>query len=313
MADTVVLAGGSGFLGRSLAGHLSKCGYRVVVLSRSAGGSGIQTVSWDGKTLGGWCDELEDAAAVINLTGKSANCRYTPDNRREILESRLDSVRVLESAVAECRHPPRVFIQAASLAIYGDAGVRVCTEDAPKASGFSPDVCVQWERAVDGVAFKAIRTVIFRIGFTLGRDGGALATLSKLARWFLGGAVGDGRQFISWIHIGDLNAMFQRAIEYPSMTGIYNATGPAPVANGEFMKELRAAVGRPWAPPTPAFAVKIGAFLMGTDASLALTGRRCTPQRLLREGFLFQFPELRMALADALNNHRLKAVGLDGD
>ncbi len=107
--------------------------------------------------------------------------------------------------------------------------------------------------------------------------------------------------------------MFQRAIEYLSMTGLHNATGLAPVANCEFRKELRAAVGRPWAPPTLAFAVKISAFLMGTDSSLALTGRRCTPQRVLREGFLFQFPELRMALADALNNHRLKAVGLDGD
>ena len=136
MADTVVLAGGSGFLGRSLAGHLSKCGYRVVVLSRSAGGSGMQTVSWDGKTLGGWCDELEDAAAVINLTGKSVNCRYTPDNRREILESRLDSVRVLESAIAECRDPLRVFIQAASLAIYGDAGVRSAPKTHQKPADF---------------------------------------------------------------------------------------------------------------------------------------------------------------------------------
>ena len=121
MAGTVVLAGGSGFLGRSPAGHLSKCGYRVVVLSSSAGG---------------WCDELEDAAAVINLTGKSVNCRYTPDNRREILESRLDSVRVLESAIAECRDPLRVFIQAASLAIYGDAGVRSAPKTHQKPADF---------------------------------------------------------------------------------------------------------------------------------------------------------------------------------
>jgi uncharacterized protein (TIGR01777 family) len=251
--------------------------------------------------LGDWRAELEGAAAVVNLVGKSVNCRYTPQNRREILESRVDSVRVLGDAIAACRRPPGVLVQAASLALYGDAGTRICAEDAPLATGFSPEVCIEWEESVRALTAVVARTVILRIGFTLGRDGGALKTLSKLAKWYLGGSVGDGRQFISWIHIDDLNAMFQRAIENSSMTGIYNATSPTPVTNSDFMKELRAAVRRPWVPPTPAFAVKIGAFLMGTDPSLALTGRRCIPRRFIEDGFQFQFPELKAALCDILD------------
>jgi uncharacterized protein (TIGR01777 family) len=260
----------------------------------------VKTALWDGKTLGEWQSALSGTAAVINLTGKSVNCRYTPGNRREILRSRLDSVRVLGEAIAACKRPPRVFIQAASLAIYGDAGAQVCDEDCPAGAGFSPDVCVQWEKAVRELNLEMTRKVILRIGFTLGRNGGALGTLSKLARWFAGGAVGNGRQYISWIHIDDLNAVFQRAIEYPALNGVYNATGPVPVTNADFMRAVRAAVGRPWAPPTPAPLVKMGAFLMGTDASLALTGRRCMPRRLMRDGFTFQFPELTTALSDLL-------------
>ena len=299
---TIILAGGSGFLGRSLAPFLSACGYRVLVLSRSATaiGTGVESLRWDGKTPGSWCDAIEEASAVVNLTGRSVNCRYTARNRREILDSRLDSVRVLGEAIAASRRPPEVLVQASSLAIYGDAGERVCDERTASGSGFGAEVCLQWEAAVNSLSLPHTRTVVLRIGFALGRDGGALQTLAGLTRWFLGGRAGSGDQYISWIHIADLNEMFRTAVEVGSTIGVYNATGPRPVTNLEFMRELRAVMGRPWSPPVPSAAVKLGALLMRTEASLALTGRRCLPARFLERGFRFQFPELRPALADLL-------------
>ena len=299
---TIVLAGGSGFLGRSLAPFLSARGYRVLVLSRSpqAYGAEAESLQWDGRSPGSWCDALDGASAVINLTGRSVNCRYTAKNRREILDSRLNSVRVLGEAIARSRRPPAVLVQASSLAIYGDAGEEVCDEQAAPGSGFGAEVCLQWEAAVNSLNLPHTRTTVLRIGFALGRDGGALQTLAGLTNWFLGGSTGRGNQYVSWIHIADLNDMFKAAIEDNAMKGAYNATGPEPVTNREFMRQLRSVVGRPWSPPVPSLAVKVGAFLMRTEASLALTGRRSVPARFLEHGFRFQFPELRPALADLL-------------
>jgi uncharacterized protein len=299
---TIILAGGSGFLGRSLTPFLSACGYRVLVLSRSAEASRAEaeTLRWDGKSPGSWCDALDGASAVINLTGRSVNCRYTARNRREILDSRINSVRVLGEAIARCRRPPGVLVQASSLAIYGDAGEVLCDEQAASGSGFGAEVCLQWEAVVNSLYLPHTRTVVLRIGFALGRDGGALQTLTGLTRWFLGGSAGSGNQYISWIHTVDLNEMFKVAVEDDAITGVYNATGPDPVTNREFMRQLRSVVGRPWSPPVPSWAVKIGAFLMRTEPSLALTGRRCVPACFLESGFRFQFPELRLALSDLL-------------
>jgi uncharacterized protein len=301
---TVIMAGGSGFLGKSLTPFLSACGYRVLVLSRSpkASGAEAETLHWDGKNPGMWSDALDGAFAVINLTGRSVDCRYTAKNRREILDSRLNSVRVLGEAIAKTRRPPGVFVQASSLAIYGDAGERMCDEQASSGSGFGAEVCLKWEAVVNSLNLPHTRTTVLRIGFALGRDGGALQTLAGLTRWFLGGSAGSGNQYVSWIHITDLNEMFKAAIENDSMNGVYNATGPEPVTNREFMCQLRSVLGRPWSPPVPSWAVEFGAFLMRTEASLALTGRRCIPARFLAGGFRFRFPELHPALSHLLKD-----------
>jgi uncharacterized protein (TIGR01777 family) len=299
--SNIVLAGGSGFLGKALAAALVGRGYPVAILSRSPRQrrtEGITEVLWDGKSAGKWMQFIDGAEAVVNLTGKSVNCRYTPASRREIIESRTGSVRALAAAIEQCAVPPKAWVQASSLAIYGDTGDRWCDEYAPHAGDFPAETCKLWEQAFDSVPLQATRKVILRISFALGRDEGALGTLAGLARWFLGGAVGTGRQYISWIHIADLTRMFLAAIEEGDVAGVFNASTANPVTNAEFMRQLRHVLKRPWSPPVPAWVARIGAWAMRTEASLALTGRRAAPRRFRERGFEFQFPELRPALDD---------------
>jgi uncharacterized protein (TIGR01777 family) len=298
----VVIAGGNGFLGQSLTEMLLARGYEVVVLTRSPrnDGGAIKEIAWDGKNLDQWTALVDGSEAIINLAGKSVNCRYTPANRREINESRVNSVRVLEEAIRRCAYPPRVLVQAASLAIYGDAGDRWCDETAAPGQGFPVETCLLWENAFHSTPTARTRRVILRIGFVLGRNGGALKTLAGLTKWGLGGTVGNGRQYISWIHQSDMNQMFLAAIERDDLSGVFNATSPKPVPNAEFMRALRRSLHRPWSPPAPAWAVQIGSWFMRTEACLALTGRRCAPKRFLESGFVFQFPNLAPALSDIL-------------
>jgi uncharacterized protein len=296
----IVLAGGSGFVGRALSTALVSKSYEVVVLGRAASHQAgpIQHIQWDGKTVGDWAKALNGARAIVNLTGKNVNCRHTPRNRREIIESRVTSVRALGEAIARCARPPEAFVQVSAIGIYGRAGDRWCDENAPDGNGFLADVSRAWEKAFAGVHVPTMRKCLLRLGPVLGPNDGLLEPLARLTRWFLGGHVGSGRQFFSWIHIVDLTRMFTSAIEREDVSGIFNAVAPNPVTNANFMRELRRALHRPWSPPVPAAAAKIGAWLMGTDASLALTGQRCTPKHFLERGFEFEFPELRDALQD---------------
>ena len=306
MSDlTVVIAGGSGFIGQTLARALDSRGYRVVVLTRNAKrfqGQGT-AVEWDGKSLAGqWPRLLEGVVSVVNLAGKSVNCRYTAANRKEIDAARVDSTRVIAEAISQCARPPGSWIQAGSLAIYGDSGDQVCDEHTPPGTGFPVETCLKWEAAFREREVTPTRQVLFRIGFVLQAGQGALATLEGITRLYLGGRAGPGRQFISWIHHQDLNRMFLAAIEGQDISGTYNATAPSPVDNNQFMRELRGALGRPWAPPTPSWAVHLGAFFMRTEACLALTGRRCLPERLQKSGFSFRFTDLRAALREIYRN-----------
>jgi uncharacterized protein (TIGR01777 family) len=294
----IVLAGGSGFLGTALAKELFVHGYKVVVLTRSPKNrnDGVKEFEWDGKNLGEWIQFLDGAEAVVNLTGRSVDCRHTPENLREIIDSRVNSVNAISAAIYHVAKPPKVWVQSGSLAFYGDLADEWCDENSPPRPGTAVEICRLWENAFDAAKTPKTRKILLRIGFVLARDGGALSVLSKLTKWFLGGRVGSGGQFISWIHIADMNRMFLDALENEKSPGAFNATGPNPATNKEFMRELRRALHRPWSPPAPEFAVKIGSRLMKTEASLALTGRRCTPKRFLENGFQLRFPELRGAL-----------------
>ncbi len=297
----VVLAGGSGFLGQCLAKDLLAAGGEVDVLTRSRGVNMVgRAVAWDGSTVGDWARVLEGASAVVNFTGKSVNCRYTPSNRREIMESRLRSVEALGKALKACTVPPPVWVQAASLAIYGNPGATSCDETAPPGSGFSVNVCRRWEEAFNNCEVRSARKVLLRIGFVLGAGGGPLEPLARLARLGLGGPAGSGHQYVSWLHIADLNRMLLWAIDSEDAVGTYNATGPTPITNADFMTTLRKAVGRPWSPPVPAWMVKVGSWALRTEPELVLSGRRCIPRRVLAQGFKFKYPALDGALGDIL-------------
>jgi uncharacterized protein (TIGR01777 family) len=197
-------------------------------------------------------------------------------------------------------------VAAASAAIYGDAGDAILDESAPPGRGFPVETCLLWEAAfADGAALTPhTRRVLLRTSFVLGRGGGALAMLEKLTLAFLGGTVGSGRQYISWLHLRDFVRIVRWAVERADARGVYNVTAPSPVTNRAFMGSLRRALHRPWSPPAPAWAVQVGSFLLRTEAELALTGRRVVPARLLAGGFEFDFTDLDAALVDLFNVRR---------
>ena len=298
----VVLCGGSGLIGRSLAPTLTAKGYEVCFLTRGPDQDGpdARRVHWDGRTVGPWASTLDGAHAVINLTGKSIDCVPTRRNRCAILESRVDSVRALQMAVAGLAVPPKVMVQCSAVGYYGDTGTP-CDESAPAGTGFLAETCLAWEQAFDSADCRDARKVTLRLGVVLTRRGGALAKLYRLARLFMGGRVGSGEQWVSWVHMVDLGRMFLRALEEPRMVGLFNAVAPCAVTNATLMEALRRAANRPWSPPAPALAVRFGALLMGSNAEIALTGQRCEPRKLLEQGFDYRFAEVGQALHDLLH------------
>ena len=300
MKSRIILAGGSGFIGQSLAPFLASKNYDVVVLTRGKSDhhARIRKAHWDGKTLDEWTQFVSGALALVNLTGRSINTRHTPEHRREIIDSRVDSVRILGEAVRRSLQPPKVFVQFAGVGIYGDKGERICDETTAPGDDFVSEVCTKWEAAFDSIDAPNTRKVLLRLGVVLGRNGGFLIILSRLTRWFLGGQIGKGRQYISWIHTADLLRMILHAIDKEQIAGVFNATAPDPVTNAELMRELRRALRRPWSPPVPEVAARLGSWLMGTEASLALVSQRCVPKRFLEKDFEFEFPKLRKALAN---------------
>ena len=299
-AAQIVLAGGSGFLGRSLQQAFASQGIPVVVLSRAEGlghQPGVEFVHWDGSTAGPWIRRLEGAGAVINLAGKHINCRLNDGSVRDLVDSRCQAIRILSHAVERCSVKPRAIIQAGATGFYGSPG-SVCAEDAVPGEDVLAHISRTCEAAFLDEEFGGARKVLLRLGVVLGTQGGALPLLVRLARGFLGGAAGSGRQGLSWIHIRDVNRVVLECLGNPVLSGTFNAVAPHPVTNAEFMRALRQVLGRPWSPPVPAPVVRLAATLLGFNAELILTGARCVPARLEQAGFAFQFRELEAALRD---------------
>jgi uncharacterized protein (TIGR01777 family) len=302
MSNKVILAGGSGFLGQALGRKLAAEGWEIVVLSRQPRPAApFREVKWNAETGGAWAAELEGAAALVNFAGRSINCVHTPEHRREILESRLNAVSALGQGWARAKQPPAIWVQCSATGLYGDAGDRLCDESSPSGPGFLAEVCRCWEETFHALDLSEVRRVVLRLGVVLDAEQGALPPLAKLTRRFLGGAAGDGRQYLSWIHRDDLTAIFEAVLTRPELSGTYNACAPAPVTNARFMRELRVVLHRPWSPPVPEFAVRLAAGpLMGADADLALHGQRCLPQRLQGAGLTFAHTTVSEALRNLL-------------
>lgn len=265
----VVIAGGSGFLGCSLAQHLSAAGWSIVILSRHPAKpcGPWRYVSWDARALGEWTRELDGAIGLVNLVGRSVDCIKTPDHHDEILRSRVEATRVLGVAVRTVDNPPPVWVQMSTAHIYGDPPQVICTEASPFGYGLAPFVARAWEDEFRASVLPSQRPVILRTSFVIGRDrgagagGGALGRLRLLVRLGLGGTVGSGKQGMSWIHETDMNRLFERALTDPAMLGAYIASSPNPVSQRAFMRELRRASGMPIGLPAFSWMVRVGAPL----------------------------------------------------
>jgi uncharacterized protein (TIGR01777 family) len=301
--DRIILAGGSGFLGNALAGRFVAT-HEVVVLTRSPDqrSDGVKEVAWDGKSPGEWTKLLNGADVVINLAGRSVDCRYNDKNRREIIASRVDSTRALGEAIARAVKPPRVWLNASSATIYKHTFGQPMDEDGepgatPEAKDeFSIEVIRQWEQAVNEARTPATRKVAMRITLVLGADGGVFPVLRRLARLGLGGRMGSGKQFVSWIHIED----FCRAVEWlvtrEEFKGPVNIAAPNPLPNAEMMKAFRELCGVPFGLPATNWMLEVGAFFLRTETELIIKSRRVVPRKLLDSGFQFSFPTFEEAI-----------------
>lgn len=302
----MVIPGGTGYLGQALAERLVARGDDVVVLTRGAGGhrDGWRAVSWDAQSVGPWVEELEGADALVHLTGRRVDLRATRKNIDELISSRVEPVRAVGEALRLCTNAPPVWVQSSSLAIYGEGGDAIIDESATP-SGIGPremvTVCLAWEAAFHQASAGVARKVLLRIGIALGgeRDP-ATVKLARLVRMGLGGRVGSGRQWVSWVGLDDLLRVMVRAIDDEAMTGTYHVTSPHPVTNAEMMATYRRLLGRRLAIPAPGLVARLGAPLLGSSGSLALTGRRAVPRRLLEEGFEFHQTAFEAAAKHAL-------------
>ncbi len=300
----IVLFAANGFIGESIIDYVNKYQkeYEVVAVSRKPiPGLPSQTKQaiWDGKTLGAWTIHLEAADLVINLAGKSVNCRYTQKNKAEIFASMLDSTRIIGEAIQDCEQKPTCWINIASATIYEHSLERANTEESGMiGKGFSVNVCRAWEK--EFFAFKDLPTkqILLRSTIVLGNKGGVYPVLKKLACLGLGGKMGSGNQFISWIHIYDFCKVLFFVSQKESFSSIYNLGSPHPVRNKSFQKELRKSLHIPYFINQTHWMLKAGALLIGTETELILKSRYVFPQRLIDQGFRFEFPTLQSCLDD---------------
>jgi uncharacterized protein (TIGR01777 family) len=315
LAMKIVIPGGSGQVGSVLASAFHKEGHEVVVLSRRPELRPWRVVAWDGATPGSWQVEIDGCDAVINLAGRSVNCRYNPANREEILQSRLLSTRIVGEAIARAARPPRVWLQASTATIYAHrydspnderSGILGGHEpDAPDTWRFSIDVARAWERAFEEAVAAGTRKVALRSAMTMTPNaGGVFDTLLNLARRGLGGRAGDGRQFVSWIHYEDFIDAVRWLIDREDMHGVVNVAAPNPLPNAEFMRSLREACGISFGLPAATWMLEIGAVLMRTETELILKSRRVVPARLLEHGFRFTYHEWPGAAHDLCRQWR---------
>lgn len=353
MKQKIILAGGSGFLGQALASYFQARGFQIIVLSRSprCRSRGEETlikastreflkdqslltsaptdkisaptykeVGWDACTPGAWTNELETALAVVNLTGKSVNCRYNARNRREILDSRVNSTHVLGEAIVRCKAPPRLWLNASTATVYKHTFGPAWDENgqteasAEAKDRFSVEVAWAWEKALNDAVTPATRKIPLRLAMVLGQgQNSVFPVLRRLVRLGLGGKMGSGKQFVSWIHEVD----FCRAVEWltahEEFDGPINLVAPNPLPNAEMMRTLRQVCHAPFGLPATDWMLEVGAFFLRTETELLIKSRRVIPGRLLQSGFEFKFPTIRSAVEDLCHRARPEKSQMNSD
>ncbi|HYR28610.1 MAG TPA: TIGR01777 family oxidoreductase [Thermoanaerobaculia bacterium] len=310
----IVIPGGSGHLGTLLARSFHAKGHRVVVLSRNPQSAPWRVEPWDGKTLGPWAEALEGADAVINLAGRSVDCRYDARHREEMLRSRVDSTRAVGQAIKRCANPPRVWLQMSTATIYAHRFDKPNDErtgliggnepDLPEEWQFSIEVAKAWEEVFDLTVVPRTRKVKLRTAMVMApdRDSAFNALLRHIRLGF--GRFGDGRQYVSWIHARDFVRAVEWLLEDEDAKGTFNLAAPNPLSMTDFLRELAAAAGRRFLVPLQEWMVKIGAYLAGTEPELVLKSRRVFPTRLLERGFTFEYPRWPDAARDLVRARR---------
>lgn len=297
MKKKIVLAGGTGFVGTYFKKRFSELGYEVIVISRNA-----PSVTWEDTE--GIIQALEGTEMLINLAGKSVNCRYNEKNKHEILHSRIETTTLLGDAIKECQHPPKLWINSSTATIYRHAEDRPMTEETGEiGTGFSEDVAKKWEETFFSFQFPEVRQVALRISIVLGADGGVMIPYQNLVRFGLGGIQGPGTQMFSWIHIEDLFDIVMYIHKHPHLSGIFNCSTPNPLTNRELMASLRKAYNRKLGLPAPSWLLELGAIFIRTETELILKSRWVLPERLVNEGFVFTYPTIDQALSQITNKN----------
>jgi uncharacterized protein (TIGR01777 family) len=303
----IVIAGGTGFVGQHVSQLLVHEGHPVIVLSRHArsvnplDASQVRRIQWDGCTQGSWSKECDGADVVINLSGAPiADKRWTPNRKRELIDSRVVPTRTLGKAIDEWETKPHTFLTASGVGYYGAQGATIVDETSPRGDGFLADLCLEWENAAQQIETSDLRVLQVRFGMVLGLDGGALPKMMFPFQWFLGGPILPGSQFVSWIHQQDLAQLILFLISHPSIQDPVNAVAPNPVTMKDFCQVLGKAMKRPSWFPVPAFVLKTA---LGELASMLTAGQRVEPQQALQNGFSFAYPTLPAALHEIFSNH----------
>lgn len=318
----IVIAGGTGFVGQELANWFGP-GNNIIILTRAranatnnayhAADAAATYVQWDATSLGDWAKVLEGADLLINLTGKSVNCRYTAKNKAAIISSRVNATKVLGLAVQQATLPPKLWINAASATIYRHATDRPQDELTGEIENdFSVQVCKQWEAAFYEQRTPFTRKVALRMAIVLGK-GGVMVPYCNLLKFALGGHQGNGQQMYSWVHSADVCRMVEWLFDHPEIEGTYNCSSPNPVTNKQFMQTLRKATGHHIGLPAPAWMLQMGAAIIGTETELLLKSRWVVPTKILQEGFIFKYPQLPDAIEQIIAQLPRKAYHLFGN
>ncbi|MET3536158.1 TIGR01777 family oxidoreductase [Chryseobacterium limigenitum] len=295
----IIIAAGTGFLGKNLEKYFTEKGNEVYILTRNP--KRKNEIHWDAKTLGEWKNWVENSDVVINLTGKSVDCRYTEKNKKEIYSSRIDSTKVLQQAVDQCVNKPKVWLNASSATIYTHSETQLNTEETGIiGDDFSMNICKSWEKEFFTIKNENVRKVALRTSIVLGSNGGAFPKLKLITKLGLGGKQGKGNQNVSWIHIDDFCKAVEHIIDNENMSGVINVTAPKPLSNEQFMKKLRTEMKIPFGLNAPVWQLEIASVFLQTETELLLKSRNVYPDKLMKSSFEFSYPEVDSAFKNLI-------------